>query len=144
VSSACLGSIDLVKAAQGSAEKLGATSTTNERVECLTVILDVPLVAKTAGVSATAVRKWLKGTEPRPETAMAIDDLRSVVVVLLEAGFEPARIRSWFFTRNPQWLDNERPIDCLISRPIMVLSAANDAAMIHRFGPSAGAHAVDS
>jgi hypothetical protein len=124
-------------------EKLSATATTSERVEGLTYILDVPLVAKTAGVSSTAVRKWMKGAQPRAEMAMAIDDLRSVVVVLLDAGLERERIRSWLFTRNPQWLENERPIDSLSRHPILVLSAANDAAMVHRFGPSAAAHASD-
>jgi plastocyanin domain-containing protein len=124
-------------------QKLSPTSTTSERVEGLTVILDVPLVAKTAGVSATAVRKWMKGTEPRAEMAMTIDDLRSVVVVLVDAGFEPERIRTWLFTRNRDWLDNERPIECLSRQPVMVLSAANDAAMVHRFGPSSAAKAAD-
>jgi hypothetical protein len=124
-------------------EKLGATSTTSERVEGLAAILDVPLVAQAASVSPTAVRKWINGTEPRPKTAMAIDDLRGVVVVLLKGGFEPARIRSWLFTRDHHWLEDKRPVDCLASNPIMVLSAANDAVMVHRFGPSAAANVVD-
>lgn len=96
-----------------------------------------PAGGKAAKVSSTAVRKWIDGTEPRADAAMTIDDLRSVVVVLLEAGFEPARVRSWFLSRDRQWLEDERPLDCLSRMPITVLSAANDAAMIHRFGPEA-------
>lgn len=129
---------------RSTAEKLGATSTTSERVEGLTTVLDVSLVAKTAGVSSTAVRKWLNGTEPKAETAMAIDDLRGVVVVLLKAGFEAQRVRSWLFTRNEHWLENNRPIDCLSSNPIMVLSAANDAAVAFQFGSDLSAATIDS
>jgi hypothetical protein len=107
-----------------------------ERVQALTDVLDVPLVAKAIEVSYTAVRKWQNGTEPRADVAMAIDDLRSVVVVLLEAGFEPSRIRSWLLSRDRARLSGERPIDCLADRPVPVLSAATKAAMVHTVGPS--------
>ena len=125
-------------------ENLRPTSTASERVKGLVEVLDIPLVAKAAKVSSTAVRKWIDGTEPRADAAMTIDDLRSVVVVLLEAGFEPARVRSWFLSRDREWLEDERPLDCLSRIPITVLSAANDAAMIHRFGPEAAARVVET
>ncbi len=107
-----------------------------ERVQALTDVLDVPLVAKAIEVSYTAVRKWQSGTEPRADVAMAIDDLRSVVVVLLEAGFEPSRIRSWLLSRDRARLKGKRPIDCLADRPVSVVRAATEAAMIHTAGPS--------
>jgi hypothetical protein len=126
-------------------KKLGPTSTLSEQVEGLVDVLDdVALVAKAVRVSSTAVRKWIDGTEPRAEAAMAIDDLRSVVVVLLEAGFEPARVRSWFLSRDRDWLEGESPLGCLSRTPITVLSAANDAAMIRRFGPEAAARVVET
>ena len=136
--------MDPVSVGSVATEKLGPTSTAGERVEGLVDVLDVPLVAKAAKVSSTAVRKWIDGTEPRADAAMTIDDLRSVVVVLLEAGFEPARVRSWFLSRDRAWLEGERPLDCLSRTPITVLSAANDAAMIHRFGPEAAARVVET
>jgi hypothetical protein len=111
-------------------QKLGPTSTVRERVQGLIAVLEVPFVAKTIKVSYTAVRKWQNGTEPRADLAMAIDDLRSVVAVLLEAGFEPSRIRSWLLSRDRVWLKGKRPIDCLADRPVEVLSAAKEAAAI--------------
>jgi len=125
-------------------EKFGPTSTTSERVEALAATLEVALVAKAADVTPTAVRKWIGGTEPRAEAAIAIDDLRAVVVVLLEAGFEPARIRSWLVSRDQYWLDGARPVECLAVKPMSVLSAANDAANAHRFGPQATAAATEA
>jgi hypothetical protein len=136
--------MDSVSVETLAAEKLGPTSTASERVAGLVDVLDIPLVAKAAKVSSTAVRKWIDGTEPRADAAMTIDDLRSVVVVLLEAGFEPARVRSWFLSRNRAWLEGERPLDRLSRTPISVLSAANDAAMIHRFGSEAAARMVEN
>jgi hypothetical protein len=103
-----------------SLQKLRPTSTVRERVQALTDVLDLPLVAKAIEVSYTAVRKWQNGTEPRADVAMAIDDLRSVVVVLLEAGFEPSRIRSWLLSRDRARLKGQRPIDCLVDRPVPV------------------------
>jgi hypothetical protein len=106
-------------------------------------MLEVPLVAKATDVSPTAVRKWIEGTEPRADAAMTIDDLRATVVVLLEAGFEPVRIRSWLLSRDPYLLDSKRPVDCLASKPMSVLSAANNAATVHRFGPRESAESIE-
>lgn len=128
----------------GVSVKFGPTSTTSERVEALSQMLEVPLVARAADVSPTAVRKWIDGTEPRADAAMTIDDLRAAVVVLLEAGFEPARIRSWLVSRDRYWLEGERPVECLARKPMSVLSAANDAAHAHLFGPQATAEATEA
>jgi hypothetical protein len=118
-------------------EQLSPASTTSERVKALTLLLDVTLVARAASVTPAAVRKWISGTEPRPETTMVIDDLRSVVLVLSKAGFEPARVRSWLLSADPDWLAGRRPLECLSDDPGMVRSAANDAAVSYRFGSSA-------
>jgi hypothetical protein len=99
------------------------------------------LVARATSVSSTAVRKWAEGTEPRSEAAMAIDDLRALTVVLLEGGFEPERIRSWLVSRDYDWLDGARPLDEVAKRPGLVMSAAHDAVIVHRFGPEAAAAA---
>src|SRR6185295_7222187 len=106
---------------------LGDASTTRERVACLVKVLDKNLVARAAKVSATAVHNWEKGTEPRTDAAMSIDDLRSIVAILLEGGFEPSRVRSWLISRNAEWLNERRPVDEVSRRPAMVLSAAHDA-----------------
>jgi hypothetical protein len=122
-------------------QKLGSTSTTAERVEALSSILDGTLVARATGVSPTAVKNWIDGTEPRTDAMMAIDDLRSVVAALLDSGFEPERVRSWLLSRNEDWLEGKRPIDEIAQVPTLVLGAAVDAVNIRRFGPDAAASA---
>lgn len=125
---------------QMSAERrLGSASTTAERVEALTEILDSTLVARATGVSSTAVRNWVEGAEPRTDAAMTIDDLRSAVAVLLEGGFEPERVRSWMLSRNRDWLEDKRPIDEISRVPTVVLGAAQDALTVQRHGPDAAA-----
>lgn len=121
--------------------RLGTSSTPAERVEALIEILDSTLVARAAGVSPTAVRNWIEGAAPRTDAAMTIDDMRSVVAVLLRGGFEPERVRSWLLSRNPDWLEGERPIDEISRVPAVVLAAAHDAVTVHRFGPAAAASA---
>jgi hypothetical protein len=123
--------------------KLGSSSTTSERVDALVSILDAPLVARSAGVTPAAVRNWIDGAEPRTEAAMTIDDLRSLVAVLLEGGFEAGRVKSWLLSRNKDWLSDGRPIDEISRIPSVVLAAANDAVNVHRFGADAAAVAED-
>ncbi len=126
------------------AEMLGSASTTSERVQALAAILDMSLVARAAEVSPTAVKNWLDGAEPRADGAMAIDDLRSVVFVLLEGGFEPRRIRSWILSRDFEWLEGKRPLDVIVHQPMSVLSAAENAAIVHRFGDVEDAGTIDN
>jgi hypothetical protein len=121
--------------------KLGSFSTTAERVEALIEILDGPLVARAAHVTSTAVRNWMEGAEPRTDAAMTLDDLRLVVAVLLDGGFEPERIKSWLLSRNVDWLEAKRPIDEISQTPGLVHAAANDAVAVHRFGLAAAASA---
>jgi hypothetical protein len=121
--------------------KLGSFSTTAERVDALTEILDGPLVARAASVTSTAVRNWMEGAEPRTDAAMTLDDLRSVVAVLLDGDFEPERIKSWLLSRNDDWLEAKRPIDEISRTPGLVLAAAHDAVAVRRFGPQAAASA---
>lgn len=63
-------------------------------------------------------------TEPRPDAAIALDDLRATAKVLLDGGLEPARIVSWLMSRDAASFENGRPIDCLRRSPVRVLSAA--------------------
>jgi hypothetical protein len=118
---------------------LGSSSTTAERVRALVAILDVGLVARVAGVTPTAVRNWMDGSEPRTDAAMTIDDLRSVVATLLDGEFEPNRVRSWLLSRNQDWLQGARPLDEISRVPAVVLGAAGDAVVVHRYGPEAAA-----
>lgn len=120
-------------------KKLGSFSTTTERVEALTDILDGALVAKAANVTPTAVRNWMEGVEPRTDAAMTLDDLRSVVAILIDGGFEAERVRSWLLSRNVDWLEAKRPIDEIARIPGIVLAAAQDAIAVHRYGSEAAA-----
>lgn len=112
-------------------EQLRPTSTARERVQGLVYVFEIHFLAKILMVSSTAVRKWLNGTEPGTDLAMTIDDLRSVAVIFLEAGFEPARIRSWFLSRDPKSLGGKRPVACLARSPAKVLGAAREAVKSH-------------
>ena len=118
---------------------LGTSSTTAERVQALVSVLDAALVARVAGVTSAAVRNWMDGAEPRIDAAMTIDDLRSVVAILLDGGFERNRVRSWLLSRNDDWLQGARPLDEISRVPAVVLGAASDAVMVHRHGPEAAA-----
>jgi hypothetical protein len=118
---------------------LGSSSTTAERVQALASILDAALVARVAGVTSAAVRNWMDGAEPRTDAAMTIDDLRSVVAILLDGGFEPNRVRSWLLSRNDEWLQGARPLDEISRVPAVVLGAASDAVVVHRHGAEAAA-----
>lgn len=119
--------------------QLSASSTTAERVQALVGILDASLVARVAGVTPAAVRNWMDGAEPRTDAAMTIDDLRSVVAILIDGGFEPNRVRSWLLSRNQDWLQGARPLDEVSRVPAVVLGAASDAVMVHRHGAEAAA-----
>lgn len=114
-------------------------STLDERIRVLAFVLDTQSIALATGVSATSVRKWMDGTEPRRDAARVIDDLRQVVLVLLESGFEPARIKSWLLSRDSNSLDGERPLECVSIMPGKVLRAANSAVITHRSGPDPAA-----
>lgn len=118
---------------------LGSSSTTAERVQALVAVLDAGLVARVAGVTSAAVRNWMDGAEPRTDAAMTIDDLRSVVAILLDGEFEPNRVKSWLLSRNQDWLQGARPLDEISRVPAVVLGAASDAVMVHRYGPEAAA-----
>jgi hypothetical protein len=128
-----------VSADSAAAGNLGAASTTSERIATLVAILDTSVVCRAADVSSTTVRNWIDGTEPRPDAAITIDDLRSLALLLLEGGFEPPRIRSWLLSRDFAWLQGERPLEQVSKRPATVLSAAQDAVNVFRFGPEGSA-----
>jgi transcriptional regulator with XRE-family HTH domain len=106
---------------------LEPTSTTSERVRGL---LEAGLVAHdvavATGVSVSALRNWSAGqTQPRRDAELALDDLRITVKTLLDGGLEAPRAVSWLKSRNPEYFENERPIDVLSKSPMQVLSAAH-------------------
>lgn len=110
-------------------QALRSSSTTAERIEAL-LALGIPpeILARGLGVrSASTLRNWTSAKiAPRPTTAITLDDLRLTAQVLLEGGLPPARIGSWLISRNAEWLAGERPIDCIATTPMRVLSAAQD------------------
>lgn len=105
---------------------LSPTSTTAERVRgLLGAGLSATDVAATSGVSVSALRNWgSSDAQPRNDAAIALDDLRAVVKVLLAGGLPPARATGWLTSRNEGFGD-ERPIDQLRVEPTVVLSAAH-------------------
>lgn len=107
-------------------------ATTAERVSGL-IDLGIPPtdLARGLGVrSASTVRNWTTGgAEPRANTAIALDDLRLAAEILLDAGLPPKRVGVWLMSRNAQWLEGERPLDCIASTPMRVLSAAQETAI---------------
>lgn len=111
---------------------LRSSSTTAERIRAL-LALGIPpdVLARGLGVrSASTLRNWMNDEiAPRPTTAITLDDLRLTAQVLLEGGLPPARIGNWLVSRNAEWLGGERPIDCITTTPMRVLSAAQDTAI---------------
>jgi hypothetical protein len=114
---------------------LGPTATTAERVRgLLGAGLSAADVAATSGVSVSALRNWGSGdAQPRNDSAIALDDLRAVVTILLTGGLPAARATGWLTSRNDRFGD-DRPIDLLRVNPTAVLSAAHgvvlDAALV--------------
>ena len=107
---------------------LAPTATTSERVEgMLSLGLKANELADVTGATESSVRNWIAGdTEPRPETAMALDYLRAVLKALLDGGMEPERAVRWLTSLDPSRFGEERPIEVLQTTPGRVLSAAID------------------
>jgi hypothetical protein len=73
------------------------------------------VLSKVVGRSDQTVRRWRRAknsVDVPDKAANAIDDLRAIVAMLLEAGFEGPTIKSFLLARNlslGQW----RPLDAL-------------------------------
>lgn len=110
-------------------EKLRQRSTTPQRVKGLLELLSVSLVAKATGVSISTVRNWSAGNgDPRPDAALALDDLRAVAETLLRGGMAPDEVSGWLISRDPN--TKLRPIDEIAKRPTEVLAEAVSEVMI--------------
>jgi DNA-binding transcriptional regulator YiaG len=107
-------------------EMLAPTATTSERVRGLLALPLSPAVIATAtNSSPSTIRNWSIGqTEPRPDAAIALDDLRMVAKALLKH-LEPERAARWLTSRDPNRLDGMRPVEMIRIDPMAVLAAAN-------------------
>jgi hypothetical protein len=109
---------------------LSPISTTQERIAALLEIGLPAVELRTAigGVSEATIRNWSEhATVPRNGAIRALDDLRTCVVALHEAGLEGERAVGWLTSRNlGKWLRGERPIDMLAVDPLLVLAAVQN------------------
>jgi hypothetical protein len=110
---------------------LASTATTSERVQALLAIgLRSADIARCSGVSQSALRNWSAGSaQPRPDAAVALDDLRTVAKVLLDGGITRDRAVSWLTSRDPEQFHDCRPLDLIRSEPMSVLAAAHGAVL---------------
>lgn len=115
-------------------EGLRPTASPRERISVLLALgLSVEELALSLGVAANTIRSWADGSaEPRRSADRVLDDLRTVVVALDEAGVQGARAVRWLRSRNRAWLDNERPLDILRSDPLLVLAAAEEPELVEQ------------
>lgn len=75
--------------------------------------LNDEMLSGVVGRSAQTVRRWRRsgeGTEIPDESALAIDDLRTIVAMLLEAGFDGITAKRFMLSRNIG-LGQDRPLD---------------------------------
>lgn len=120
---------------------LRSSATTAERIDALLSLgLNPRELAQGLGVrSASTLRNWTSaGSEPRPGTAIALDDLRLTAQVLLDGGLPPERVGNWLTSRNAEWLEGARPIDCVATTPMRVLSAAQSTVIEMMGGDEGG------
>jgi hypothetical protein len=116
------------------AEGLRPTASAQERIGLLLAIgLSVEELALTIGVAENTIRNWADGAgDPRRAADRALDDLRTVVEALTEAGVEGSRAVNWLRSRNRAWLENERPLDVLRIDPLLVLAAAEEPTVLEQ------------
>ena len=106
---------------------LARDATTQERVHALLAI-GIPAAhladAVGGGVTVSTLRNWSTGqAEPRPDTAIALDDLRTAAwLLLVEGGMERERVGRWLLSRDPK--TRERPIDRIATAPTDVFADA--------------------
>lgn len=108
---------------------LSQDSTTKERIAALlsTGISQAEL-RQALGVSDATIRNWNDGTTvPRDGALRSLDDLRTAVLALHEAGIRGERAAQWLTSRNlGPWLQGARPIDVLRTDPLLALAAVQD------------------
>ena len=103
--------------------QLSHTSTISERVRGLAALgLPPAQTAKACGVSVSGLRNWANGSsEPRGDSAIVLDDLRAVTLLLLDR-MTAERVVIWLTSRDPH--TRRRPIDEIAVTPSDVLAAA--------------------
>jgi DNA-binding transcriptional regulator YiaG len=107
-------------------EGLAPTASAGERIAALRGTgLSAEDIAQALGVSANTIRSWGEdGVAPRRSTERALDDLRLIVLALIESGIGDAQAAMWLRSRNRDFLEGARPLDSLRDDPLMVIAAA--------------------
>jgi hypothetical protein len=95
--------------------------------------LSVEELSLSIGVAENTIRNWADGAaDPRRAADRVLDDLRTTVVALDEAGVRGSRAVNWLRSRNRAWLENGRPLDILRSDPLLVLAAAEEPELVEQ------------
>ncbi|HXD53514.1 MAG TPA: hypothetical protein VN618_02045 [Solirubrobacteraceae bacterium] len=105
---------------------LAPTASAGERIAALKATgLTSEDIAQALGVSANTIRSWGDGgVAPRRTAERGLDDLRMIVLSLIESGVGATQAAMWLRSRNRDLLEGARPLDRLRDDPLMVISAA--------------------
>lgn len=108
------------------ANSLGHKSTVTDRIDGLVEVgWSISELADIVGVTDEAVRIWRRKNDiPRRRNRDILDDLRAVVLVLLQGNTSREEILQWFHSRPPGQTHAPRPIDLITSDPEAVAAAA--------------------
>jgi hypothetical protein len=102
------------------------TATASERTRGLLSLLPPTILADAVGVKISSLRNWASGqSQPRPDAAIALDDLRAAAKVLLNGEIEPERASAWLMSRDPDYWKGMRPVEAIRVHPMDVLAAAH-------------------
>jgi hypothetical protein len=116
---------------------LDPTSSTSDRVRALIALVGAAeLAAATSSgpggdTKESTIRNWANGqAEPRRNTAITIDDLRTAAKLLIDADKTQDETRKWLLSRNTALIlhraqdDPLRPVDLIRDQPTRVFREA--------------------
>lgn len=104
---------------------LSTTTTQAERTRGLLELLPREALARATRSSTSTLRNWAVGqTQPRPDAAIILDDLRHTAHILLRGGIDRERVTSWFMSRDTERFEGMRPIEMVPIDPMDVVAGA--------------------
>lgn len=108
---------------------LKASSTTSTRVEgCLALGISAGELVEMTGVSDATIRNWRAGVcRPRHQGGRVLDDLRSVVKILVTGGLQSEEVLAWLrsiATEGP--MVDKRPLEIIATEPDLVRKVARE------------------
>jgi transcriptional regulator with XRE-family HTH domain len=99
-------------------------ATTEERVQALLSLgIYVSELAEVCGISISGLRNWTSGdARPRRSAAIALDRLRVVAAILVQAGLEDDRVGHWLRALDPD--TQSTPLELLPDHAATVVTSA--------------------